>query len=595
MRLATRVFLLLAGIDALIFAALIFSIGTDLSARVRDLAVADLSRTVRAASLSLADTELTSSTADSVADALGQALEARLTIINADGRVLGDSDVPLDRLPTVESHADRPEVRAARATGLGWAERASETVAQSLLYVAVPAGEQVIRASVSTERVYSSVARARSLAFILFATSLVMLWLAARFLASRAERGLATTRETLKHISMGDVGRRTGLRGFTPFESIGQAVDLAADRLQEQMASAAREGEDLKALFDGLEEGLAVVDREGLVRLANPAFERWAGRTVQVGERFSGLFRAPEVVAAADLASRGQNVTRELQLRDHTLVMSARPHRGGALLVFRDLTALRHLEGIRRDFVANVSHELKTPLTSIVGFAEAIGGEGELPESRVNEFGARILANAQRMRHLVDDLLDLALVESGSWRPRREPVSVAEVAREMWAGLPEEAKPEGGSLETGPDVMPRVNADLEAVRQILRNLLDNAGRYAPAGSAIRVSARTIGPMLRVQVADEGPGIASAHLPRVFERFYRVDPARSRGRGGTGLGLAIVKHLVVAHGGEVGIESEVGRGTTVWFSLPVQVPSPRDPEVVATAPGTGLPAAAEDRD
>ncbi len=595
MRLATRVFLLLAGIDALIFAALIFSIGTDLSARVRDLAVADLSRTVRAASLSLADTELTGPTADSVADALGQALEARLTIIHADGRVLGDSDVPLDRLPTVESHADRPEVRAARATGLGWAERASETVAQSLLYVAVPVGEQVIRASVSTERVYSSVARARSLAFILFATSLAMLWLAARFLANWAERGLATTRETLKHISMGDVGRRTGLRGFTPFESIGQAVDLAADRLQEQVASAAREGEDLKALFDGLEEGLAVVDREGLVRLANPAFERWAGRTVQVGERFSGLFRAPEVVAAADLASRGQNVTRELQLRDHTLVMSARPHRGGALLVFRDLTALRHLEGIRRDFVANVSHELKTPLTSIVGFAEAIGGEGELPESRVNEFGARILANAQRMRHLVDDLLDLALVESGSWRPRREPVSVAEVAREMWAGLPEEAKPEGGSLETGPDVMPRVNADLEAVRQILRNLLDNAGRYAPAGSAIRVSARTIGPMLRVQVADEGPGIASAHLPRAFERFYRVDPARSRERGGTGLGLAIVKHLVVAHGGEVGIESEVGRGTTVWFSLPVQVPSPRDPEVVATAPGTGLPAAAEDRD
>ncbi len=594
MRLATRVFLLLAGIDALIFAALIVWIGTDLSARVRDLAVADLSRTVRAASISLGDTELIGSTADSVADALGEALEARFTIIHSDGRVLGDSEVPLDRLPTIESHADRPEVRAARETGLGWAERASETVAQSLLYVAVPAGEQVMRASLSTERVYSSVSRARSLAFILFATSLAMLWLAARFLASRAERGLATTRETLKHIAMGDVGRRTGLRGFTPFESIGQAVDLAADRLQEQTASAAREGEDLKALFDGLEEGLAVVDREGLVRLANPAFERWAGRTVGVGERFSGLFRTPKVVAAAHLASRGQNVTEELQLGDHTLLMSARPHRGGALLVFRDLTALRRLEGVRRDFVANVSHELKTPLTSIVGFAEAIGGERELPESRLNEFGGRILANAQRMRHLVDDLLDLALVESGSWRPRREPVSVAEVARETWAGLPEDAKPEGVSLETGPDVMPSVNADLEAVGQILRNLLDNAGRYAPAGSAIRVSGKTIGPMLRVQVADEGPGIASAHLPRVFERFYRIDPARSRERGGTGLGLAIVKHLVVAHGGEVGIESEVGRGTTVWFTLPVQAQSPRT-ESLGTAPGTGWPAAAKDRD
>ncbi len=566
MRLATRVFLLLAGIDALIFAGLIAWIETGLAARERAAAVSELARAGRAAALLVAETGETGAS-DSLADALGDVLRARVSIIEADGRVLGDSEIPRDRLPSVESHADRPEVRAARATGLGWAERASETVAQSLLYVAVPAGESVLRASVPTDEVYANVARARSIALTIFLASLALFWGAAELLAGRAEKRLSRARETLRHVSTGDLEHRTGLRGFTPFESLGQAVDLAADRFQEQIAASAREGEDLRALFEGLEAGLAVVDPDGVVRLSNPAFERWAGRPVPTGARFSSLFRIPKVLAAAEGATRGEHVTEELRLGEHTVLLSARPHRGGALLILRDLTALRRLEGVRRDFVANVSHELKTPLTSIVGFAEAIV-RNRLPETRVEEFGRRILANGQRMRRLVDDLLDLALVESGSWKPSPAPMSVVELARETWASLPDDAKPEGVSIEADPGRMPLVRADPEAVRQILRNLLDNAARYAPPRSVIRVAGDTVGPFLRVQVTDEGQGIPSAHLHRVFERFYRVDPARSRERGGTGLGLAIVKHLVVAHGGEVGIESQVGRGTTVWFTLPL---------------------------
>ena len=233
--------------------------------------------------------------------------------------------------------------------------------------------------------------------------------------------------------------------------------------------------------------------------------------------------------------------------------------------MFQGLTDEQQLDAIRRDFVANVSHELKTPLTSVVGFAEALF-ETELPPDKVKDFADRILANATRMRHLVNDLLDLSLVESGRWKPDPELVSVREFSREAWKTLPSEAGSKRAEIELkdGPD---EVYVDPEAIRQILANLLDNAARYGVGDVPIEVSTRPDGDFIRVEIRDHGSGIPSVHLERVFERFYRVDPGRSRQQGGTGLGLAIVKHFVAAHGGEVGVESELGQGTSVWFTLP----------------------------
>jgi len=286
-----------------------------------------------------------------------------------------------------------------------------------------------------------------------------------------------------------------------------------------------------------------------------------------VGARVSTLFRSPEVLSAVDRALGGESVTAELSVGGRTMFMSVRPHRGGAVLVFRDLTALRRLEGIRREFVANVSHELKTPLTSVVGFAEAIAG-GDMPADAAEDFSRRILANASRMRNLIDDLLDLARVESGSWSPSPEPISIAETAREVWLDLPDEAAQRGVTLEVDEGDGSLVEADAQSVRQILRNILGNACRYAPPETPVRVQIVSGATSVRTEIIDQGQGIPSVHLEHVFERFYRVDPGRSREDGGTGLGLAIVKHLVRAHGGEVGIESEVSRGTTVWFTLPL---------------------------
>ncbi|MYC87430.1 MAG: HAMP domain-containing protein [Gemmatimonadales bacterium] len=395
--------------------------------------------------------------------------------------------------------------------------------------------------------------------------TLLLLWPAARLVAGRVEIELGQAREAVDRIASGDLRPPVGPVGSDSVGSLGRAIDRMAGRIRHRLQVSERESGDLRVLFDGLEDGLAFIDREGLVSLCNPAFERWAGREVAPGTRIGTLFRSPRIAEAVSASRRGESTTAEVELGEHTVLMSARPHRSGAIIVLRDLTVMRRLEGVRRDFVANVSHELKTPLTSVVGFAEALV-EGGLEVGQARDFAQRIFANATRMRYLVEDLLDLSLLESGSWSPEPEAVSVGAIAREVWDTLSPRVRAADLDLRVSGTEEPAW-ADPDAVRQIMRNLLDNAARYSDEDPAVAVRIRPAGGLQRVEVSDRGPGIASVHVERVFERFYRVDPARSRARGGTGLGLAIVKHFVEAHGGEIGIESALGRGTTVWFTLP----------------------------
>jgi two-component system, OmpR family, phosphate regulon sensor histidine kinase PhoR len=247
------------------------------------------------------------------------------------------------------------------------------------------------------------------------------------------------------------------------------------------------------------------------------------------------------------------------------VLVSARPLAdGGTLLVLNDVSELRLLETIRRDFVANVSHELKTPLTAIAGYAETLAAEAL--DSQAVGFAQTIVDNARRMQRLVDDLLDLSRIESGGWRPEPRMLGVDAAAREAWRPFAERASGRTIELETATDSA-TVNSDPEALRQIFTNLFDNALRHTPEGGRIRVTAEREGDETVVRVSDTGSGIPSDHLPRIFERFYRVDPSRSRQEGGTGLGLAIVKHLVEAHGGRVEADSELGRGTTIRLYFP----------------------------
>jgi signal transduction histidine kinase len=259
---------------------------------------------------------------------------------------------------------------------------------------------------------------------------------------------------------------------------------------------------------------------------------------------------------------------REVEIGARQILLSGRAlPGGGAVFVLHDITALKRLEAVRRDFVANVSHELKTPLTVVRGYAETLVKD-DPPAATRAQFLTAILENARRMQRLIDDLLDLSRIESRAWAPAPEPVDLEAVAREVWSAI-------GAGTAfavTLADDARTVHADPDAVRQVLTNVLENAARYTPAEGRVAVHAARAGGQVVVEIRDTGSGIPGEHLPRIFERFYRVDPHRSRAAGGTGLGLSIVKHLVEAHGGKVEAESRLGAGTTIRFTLPAALPA-----------------------
>ncbi|HEV8178049.1 MAG TPA: ATP-binding protein, partial [Gemmatimonadales bacterium] len=359
--------------------------------------------------------------------------------------------------------------------------------------------------------------------------------------------------------------------GIPDIDGLVQALRQMHQQLGDRFDQLRREQAETAALVESMVEGVIAADDRGRTVTANAAARRLLGYEVEdTLPDLPELFRVKAAREVVDAVLRGQAVEdHELEIDGRAVLMNARPlPSGGAVLVIHDLTELRRLETVRRDFVANVSHELKTPLTSISGYAETLLTDTPDPET-TRRFLRTILDNARRMQRLVDDLLDLARIEAGRWQPEPEPVDVRDVALEIGNDFAERAGARGVQLEV--DIAPgaeTAEVDSDALRQVLTNLVDNSLRYTGHGGRIVCRSRQEDSGIAISVVDTGSGIAHEHLPRIFERFYRADHSRSRDEGGTGLGLAIVKHLVEAHGGRVYAESERGAGTTVtcWFPL-----------------------------
>jgi two-component system, OmpR family, phosphate regulon sensor histidine kinase PhoR len=517
---------------------------------------------------------------------LGAESGLRITLIDSVGRVRAESDVPEERVPIIENHANRPEVIAALKSGVGSNKRLSATIGEPLLYVAVRGGPGIVRVAARIPQVDRVVKRAQHSVLGAALLALVVGCILATIAARSVARPLTQITGAARAIAQGAPPRFP--RSTIPdVNALVRALREMNNQFGERYEALRVGKAESVAIVEAMAEGVIAADNKGHVVIANAAARRLLGYEAEAQlPELAQLFRAKaarDVVSAvlAGMTSGG----RELDLGDCVVMLSGRPlPGGGALLVLHDVTEIRRLETVRRDFVANVSHELKTPLTSISGYAETLVVDQPDPAT-TKRFLEVILANARRMHRLVDGLLDLSKIESGGWHPAVEPLDGAAVVRETWGLFAERATAQKISFVPQFDGKAgTLQADPDALRQILTNLFDNALRYTQPGGRITVKLAPDEGGVRLSVGDNGSGITSEHLPRIFERFYRADPARSREEGGTGLGLAIVKHLVEAHGGSVEAQSQWGQGTTIsiWFPAPAEIRSSpdRDPLIAS---------------
>jgi two-component system phosphate regulon sensor histidine kinase PhoR len=504
------------------------------------------------------------------------ALGCRVTLIARDGRVLADSRADA---ATLENHADRPEVRAAFAGRVGSDVRHSRSLGVDLLYVAVPASPGVSYAVVRTAEPLAIVRQLNASllrlslaagALTLLATFVMLFWLSGRH--SNRIRALESV---AARVGAGDPDAHALEHPEDELGRLGAALNRMSEELRERLVALARERDEREQILAHMTDGVALLDGANRIVHCNHSLAEILGapRPAAPGTPLAEFVRAPEV---EDLLSRARDERRALAAevrlwspRPRFLRASVTPlDASGAelLLVLHDLTEAETVNRVRQDFVANVSHELRTPLTSLRGYAETLL-DGGLDDVENREQFVRVIRDqAERMRALVDDLLSLASLERPEAEARRERFDLR-VLLEQHVGAEKPRAVRAGlvlALEGGPPL--ELNADRARIAQVIANLLDNALKYTERG-CVTVRAGESGGRVWCEVEDSGPGIPEADLPRVFERFYRVDKARSREKGGTGLGLSIVKHVLTLHGGEVSVRSDLGSGSTFRFELP----------------------------
>ena len=518
---------------------------------------------------------------DALVDSTAREVSARVTIIAPNGRVLADSSLSGPELAGVENHAGRPEVMAALHGDTGTAVRRSATIAVDLLYAAVPIRHEgrvlgVARVALplyGIEEQAQEIARSVALALALAFAVAVLLSIA---LSAPLAGPLREMMKSAHRFAAGDLSARTRISRQDEIGELARILDRSADQLQARLNELAGERARTETILSAIDSGLLAVDHRGTVLLANHSLRRSLDLPDPLGRHYVEVIRHSEVGRALEAALRTGR-PQALEVRIHHLrrvyALQAGPFPGqegmphGAVLTFQDVTERRRVDEVRRDFVANASHELRTPLTSIRGFVEALEDGGIEEPSTARRFLERIRAAAERMTALVSDLLELSRLESGERPPSWERIAPEEVVDEVIAALGGLATAKQIEIATHVDA-PAFETDRERLRGVLENLVENALKYTPTGGHVSVSARADDGSVVLDVADDGPGIGAEHLPRLFERFYRVDKARSRELGGTGLGLSIVKHLVESLGGVVSVRSEPGRGSQFSVRFPM---------------------------
>ena len=529
------------------------------------------------------ETDKTHSLAE-IAAQEGIAAGARATVIQASGKVLADSEA---NPANMENHATRPEFVAALAGRTGSSERRSATLGIPFLYVAAPISGGAVRLAYPLSDVEAVQAQVRRHIIWGSALALLIAILIAVPWSVWTSRRLERIVDVAARIERGDLRARVDDRPLDEIGLVAAAIDKTAEQIERSFAAVRSSQRQFETLLNSMQDAVIAVSSDGLVRWANESMERLVPQNTRLNAPVVETIRDPDFLTTVKAAT----TTKEVKTARATSIVPGRAFDvtaaplpdGGVVAVLRDLTETERVEKTRRDFIANVSHELRTPLTSIQGYTETL--LDSVPSANSNssrEFLEIIRKNAIRMSRLTEDLLTLARVESGETRFETEPVPPIELLHDAEESFREIARAQGVELniidESGNhgsiESLPLVLADREAIHQVFSNLIDNAMKYGRSGGRIELGARvgtatpgrpTAG--IEFYVRDYGSGISSEHLPRLFERFYRVDKARSRESGGTGLGLAIAKHIMRAHSGSIRAESELTRGSAFVFTLP----------------------------
>ncbi|HSR53252.1 MAG TPA: ATP-binding protein [Acidobacteriota bacterium] len=521
--------------------------------------------------------------------ALGRDLDPRLTVIRSDGKVLADTD---ENPTSMDDHSTRPEIVQARQEGFGFSSRFSQTVKMKMMYVAVPVSDSgqlvgYVRAALPLTAIDERLAHLRTIivlgALVAVAVALVVGFLFAR----RVTQPLNGLTQAVEGLAAGDYARRADKISDDELGQLAKAFNSMADELQDRVQTINKDRQELVAILGSMVEGVIAVDGDGHVVHMNAA----ARHMLQLEDPFQPGQKASEVIPIKDVRQvleealeSGQEVRSEVRLlagAEQQLQIQARSlgsqagDLDGAVIVLHDVTELRRLEVIRRDFVANVSHELKTPITVIRGVVETILDDKEMGGKTRKKFLKKIRKQGQRLSNLVTDLISLSRLQSEEHGLRKNMLDLREPVLDSLQDLGSVAEEKAIQVrEQLPEVPIRVRGDMDALQQAVSNLLDNAIKYTPRGGTVWVRVFSGNRYAVVEVEDDGIGIEPREQERIFERFYRVDRARSREMGGTGLGLAIVKHVCLSLGGQVSVESESGKGSIFRIQIPV-VPEDRE--------------------
>lgn len=508
----------------------------------------------------------------------------RYTVIRDNGLVIGDSHY---QAAAMEPHDDRPEIIDALDGAVGAVIRKSETLNQKMLYVArslplADGSKIVVRASRPLNEIDAVVLDLQ--------VKIGMAWLIANILAAAAflliSQRISRPFEHLQAKALSMIGGEVNEVEVPHFEleeaeNLSTAITKMVQNLDERTSTITQQREELEAILSSMSEALLAVDRDGNILKINRMMADVFGLdpTTSRGQKIETLVRNADFLdfleeamgsgdmVHADLTFYSPNP--RLLRGSGTRLRDTKGNVIGAVIVLNDLTRLKRLEDLRKDFVANVSHELRTPITSIKGFVETLeGGALEDPDA-ARRFLGIISRQTNRLSNIIEDLLSLSKIEQqeGRWQLELEPRSLDKALKGAMRYCEEQAAEKSIALELDcpSNLQPKLHPSL--FEQAVVNLVDNAIKYSESNKVVKVVAEAKGDHLDVKVKDQGVGIPRAHLPRLFERFYRVDKARSRDVGGTGLGLSIVKHIAVAHGGNVRVKSEVGRGSVFTITLP----------------------------